>query len=153
MIPLDDFAAIADAFCRWAEADALDGAQELQLARILLAKLYAAALVLPDGTPSEIDPIETPSLSPQKAFCRFGELPINMYATCDPLVVPCEQPGVGDVADDLAGIYADLHRGLVLYRSGDVAAATWEWSFSFRSHWGDHAVGALTALQAFATRT
>jgi len=153
MSSLDDFAALADAFCRWAEADALDGAQELQLARVLLAKLYAAALVLPDSTPRETDPTEKPTLLPREAFRRFGALPINMYATCDPLVVPCEQPGVGDVADDLADIYADLHRGLVLYRSGDVAAAAWEWSFRFRFHWGDHAVGALSALQAFATRT
>jgi len=152
MTPLETFATLAHEFCSWAEAPSSDAHSELRCAQRLLPRLYASALDLPHGVPADAERHVQGALTYDAAFRRFGALPINMYATCDPLVVPCEEPGVGDVADDLADIYADLHRGLAMYRAGDTDAAAWEWSFNFRAHWGDHAVGALAALQAFATR-
>jgi uncharacterized protein DUF5063 len=56
---------------------------------------------------------------------------------------------VADVADDLADTYRDLWSGLVLYRLGRPEAAAWEWSFSFRAHWGHHVAGARYALHAW----
>lgn len=153
MTPLETFARLAQEFCSWTEAPPRDSQYELGRAQRLLSTLYAAALDLPEGVPINAEQPAHGALSHDAAFRRFGALPVNMYATCDPLVVPCESPEVGDVADDLADIYADLHRGLALYRAGHTGAAAWEWAFHFRAHWGDHAVGALAALQAFATRT
>lgn len=152
MTPLETFAMLAHEFCTWAEAPPRDSQDELRCAQRLLSRLYASALELPEGDPVDAERPAEGALSHDAAFRRFGALPVNMYATCDPLIVPCETPGVGDVADDLADIYADLHRGLAMYRAGDTDAAAREWSFHFRAHWGDHAVGALAALQAFATR-
>lgn len=152
MTPLETFALLAHEFCSWTEAPPMDENAELRCARRLLSRLYAAALDLPEGVPTDDERVVGAALGYKDAFRRFGALPINMYETCDPLILLGEEPAVGDVADDLADIYADLQRGLAMYRAGELDAAAWEWSFSFRYHWGDHAVGALGALQAFATR-
>jgi hypothetical protein len=54
-----------------------------------------------------------------------------------------------DLADDLADIWRDVKSGLLLYRSENPAAASWEWRFHFKAHWGRHATGAMHALQAW----
>ena len=51
----------------------------------------------------------------------------------------------GSLADDLADIYRDLRRGLVLWESERRSCAVWEWRFGFWSHWGAHLFGALSA--------
>ena len=81
---------------------------------------------------------------------RFGALPFNYYSQCfNPLVVPAEEPVTADLADDLADIWNDVKRGLILYESGAIEAAVWEWRFHFSAHWGHHACGSLYALQAW----
>jgi hypothetical protein len=50
------------------------------------------------------------------------------------------------LADDLADIYRDLRDGLAAWDSGRPDEAAWGWRFTYWSHWGAHAVGALGAL-------
>jgi hypothetical protein len=151
MTPAQRFAVLADRFCSWTEAPALSSDQELRAALELLPALCGAALELPRGELPAGSGVATGALNHHAAFRRFGALPINMYASCDPLTVPCTEPGIGDLADDLADIYADVSRGLHLYRTGDVSGASSQWSGTFWSHWGAHAASALVALHAQAT--
>lgn len=53
----------------------------------------------------------------------------------------------GSLADDLADIYRELKEGLSSLgnEGGDFREITWHWRFSYYSHWGWHAVHALTA--------
>jgi hypothetical protein len=55
------------------------------------------------------------------------------------------------LSDDLADIYLDLEDGLASQRNGvsrdDIL---WQWRFDFRSHWGRHAVSALTTIHHLA---
>ena len=78
---------------------------------------------------------------------RFGSLPFNYYSSVlDPHVVPSEESGVEDLAYDLADIYADLSEGFSLFRAGHTNEAVWSWCYSFRIHWGRHAVSAIRSL-------
>jgi hypothetical protein len=153
MSSVKSFASIVEEFCAWVARNPMAPEHELDSARRLAAQLYAAALDLPSGG-GPYPAKHAGGLEPTReaVFKRFACLPINMYASVDPLVVPGDEPGVGDVADDLTDTYFDLLRGLQLYRLGLHDAAASDWSLSFRTHWGEHVVGALSAMQAYATR-
>ena len=147
------FASLAGDFCRWVEAAPGTGEFELARARAFAARLYAAALDLAAGTADDQPaPALAGGLDYQDAFRRFAVLPIQAYGCADPLVVPPSSALLADVADDLADTYIDVRRGLALYLDGRVAAATWEWAFGFRTHWGTHTASALVALHAASTR-
>ncbi|MEA2328282.1 MAG: hypothetical protein QOE68_3241 [Thermoanaerobaculia bacterium] len=146
---IDQFVTAARAFIAWAEAPAsTDPHAEAVDARRNVVGLIAAAIALPDGTPSL-----SPSISDdeyQRVYMRFGNLPFNYYSECfNPLVVPAEEPVVADLADDLADIWRDLKGGLLLYDSGETESAVWHWSNHYSFHWGHHATAALYALQSW----
>lgn len=53
------------------------------------------------------------------------------------------------LADALTDIWRDLQEGLIALRQGASAkAVAWHWQFTFRAHWGAHALDALRALHA-----
>ena len=142
------FADVANAFCTWAEESSEDQIDQVPAALALLSNLYQLALVLPEL----FDEQDAPEIQDQdwkKVFARFGSMPFNYYSQFfDPLEVTGE-PTVADLADDLADIWRDLKRGLLLFQAGNVAAACWQWRQSFWSHWGQHATGALHALHSW----
>jgi hypothetical protein len=113
-----------------------------------LARLYAAALELPDvGFTDHPDPPDLPKADWDAMFKSFGALPFNYYwEVYDPAIEDSDEPVVGDVADDLADLYSDLIKGLWLLGRGHKMAAVWHWKFTFGCHWGRHAVSALRAL-------
>jgi hypothetical protein len=83
-------------------------------------------------------------------YARAGALPINYYSSYfDQSIVPAEEHEIGDVADDVADIYRDLFAGLALFDAGHKAEAQWEFRFSFLTHWGRHASGAIKALHCW----
>ena len=56
---------------------------------------------------------------------------------------------LGSLADDIAGIYLDLKKGLALMEAHPrrPQEPIWEWRFGFFSHWGKHhAIDALLAI-------
>jgi len=62
-----------------------------------------------------------------------------------------EEPIFCSLANDLAEIYLDLKDALKLLKSGvALNDIHWDWRFDFRSHWGKHAVSALTAIHCAA---
>ena len=146
--PVELFAEVATQFCEWAEGTPGDEASEAAAARMLLARLFVAALELRD-TGADVDPDGPTDSEWKEMFRRFGALPFNYYSTVDPHVVPGEQFFVGDLADDFADIWRDLKRGFVPYRLGDVAGAEATWREHFNIHWGRHAAEALWALQCW----
>ncbi len=138
------FAGAAKEFCYWAEATPEDQRNEVVTALGHLANLYQLALVLPEWFGEQ----DSPDISDREwnqVFVRFGSLPFNYYSQANPLEVLGES-GLADLADDLADIWRDLKGGLLLFQSGYVEAACWQWRTSFWSHWGKHASGAIFAL-------
>ncbi len=55
------------------------------------------------------------------------------------------------LSDDLTSVAAALAHGLRHFRDGAVIEALWWWQFSYLSHWGAEASGALRALQSVVT--
>jgi hypothetical protein len=147
---VEAFAAAAEEYCAWTEGATCGRVRDARIARSLVAELFRRALDLPrihdwDGEAPEISHDEY-----QRVYRRFGTLPFNYYSQCfDPLAVPAEEPGMADLADDLADIWRDVKAGLLLFRNGNGPGAAWEWRFHFDVHWGRHASGALHALQAW----
>ena len=83
-------------------------------------------------------------------FKRFADVPVSYYRTLlDPLNIDSEESGIGDVHDDLADIYGDLWHGLQAYNSGDIGYAVAYWRSSYDTHWGPHAAGAFSAIDAY----
>jgi GNAT superfamily N-acetyltransferase len=148
------FAVAAEQFCAWVESPPAEPADELLTARRFAARLYAAALELPaDNAGPVAEELPEPEVDRRAVCQRFGVLPINLYSAVDPLVLPANQPTVGDLADDLTDTYVDVLRGLAAFRAGSKDAAAWEWAFSFRTHWGSHLVSALSALHTLIVKS
>jgi Domain of unknown function (DUF5063) len=61
---------------------------------------------------------------------------------------------VGSLADDLADIYRDLKEGITLSSVRDYPARdiVFDWRCLFESHWGKHAINALTVLHALSAQ-
>lgn len=147
--PVRQFAIAARAFCAWSEGEPGTPEGEVVAALRHLTELYQDALNLPDS----FEDIDAPSIPDEEwavVFRRFDVFPFKHYSECfNPHVVPGEKPVVSDIADDLADIWRDVKRGLVLYSCGHFDAAAWEWKENFRYHWGHHAVGAIYALHCW----
>ena len=146
---VDEFAALARRYCVWAEGPPGDPDEDLTTARGLLALLQAAVLPLPDNCPttgSADDLISTEAW--KERYARFELLPIKGYwKVFDALVM--EQPVFNTLADDLSDIWRDLKQGLLLYDSGNVEEAIWQWRFNYEIHWGRHLLGAEYAIHSF----
>jgi len=111
---------------------------------VILPKVYAAALDLPDLEVSDNFDIERSVASPMAEICRlFGR-----YDCYHEFYDPYEEAEavMGSLGDDLADIYLDLANPLRAYDQGHVAEAIWEWKFSMQQHFGDHLVDAMRAL-------
>jgi hypothetical protein len=141
------FAEVARGYCSWCEGDSLGPDSESQAAA-WLARLYAAALVLPDREAQNSDGL--PDLpQPQADRAKANLTPfLGWYyrESFDPHPHLTDEPCMGDVGDDLLDVYRDVRAGLVSFDRGNAHDAAWHWSFLFRIHWGHHAAGGLFAL-------
>jgi hypothetical protein len=125
-----------------------------------LLNLYTAATRLPPITtrtgvkPEHPDDQLVSHSEWQTLYHHIGKcLPFDEYwDTFDPLSTKDREPACSTLADDLADVWRDIINGL---RSLDAhGAATrqnvwWEWRFSFHTHWGAHAIGALRAIHHY----
>ena len=149
--PVTHFAKVANRFCRWCEAlPAGESAAMISIsARRALADLYSAVLSIPDvyGDFAIVES-EDPPLPP-KPLPQLASLPFELYNTFYNPSSLDESPSMGDLFDDFQDIYRDLRTGLALYERRQVEAAAWHWHFSFRTHWGHHAVSAIFALETY----
>lgn len=138
-------------FCRWAESTPGNIAQEQTTAHELLSELYFLALSLPKA--KDFSYPDFPALTHDdwmKMHKRFGSLPFQYYNDFfDPLNLKKNEPGMGNICDDMADIYRDLKNGLTLYESIGETAGFSYWQSHFSIHWGRHLTGAMNALEYY----
>jgi hypothetical protein len=141
-----DLEQLARSFCEFCERDTslLPQTYGRELERHFIA-LYRAALDL-SGSPPDDD---APRISHDdwravydRARDHLGESN-HYWLMHDPRVE--EPPGLGDLADDVADTYRDLKSGLAMIDERPADDPSWDWRFSFDTHWGLHVSGALTA--------
>ncbi|SEG18156.1 protein of unknown function [Bryocella elongata] len=145
----EEFRELAQAYCK-----ALEVGAELSILRTHLLKLYVAAVSLP-AIPC--GPAPTRDITHDEAMGIFRligkKLPIDYYwDTFQPLADPPELAIASSLVDDLTDIWRDLKNGLLALENADAAAERgvwWNWRFSFYSHWGHHAIGALRVLHDY----
>ena len=145
--PIELFATLSKEFCAWCEAENL-GPEPQRTAASWLARLYAAALRLPQVEPEteEARP-ELPERSFEQIERNFAQFWGQGYRQVfDPRLENDEVPVIGDLGDDLSGVYNDIKTSLLLYERGKVLDAVWQWKFDHETHWGHHAVGALFCI-------
>ncbi|MBL8755667.1 MAG: DUF5063 domain-containing protein [Planctomycetes bacterium] len=151
--PLKEFATAASDFCSWCESEPATAVVEARTALQHLPRLYLLAHGLRElHDAPEVDGDRPTESAWRSVFKRFAALPVNYYYTVsDPLQIGGGPPDctIGDLADDLADIWRDLSDGLSLFRLGHLESAEWEWAFSFRTHWGKHAVDAMRSLHVW----
>lgn len=144
---ISTFADLARGYCAWCEGASLGRVPESQAA-IWLARLYAAALVLPEvDCENEDDVPDLPKAEADRAESNLAPFRGWYYRQCfDPDPRIDDAPSMGDVGDDLLDVYKDLKGGLMVFDRGALNDALWHWSFLHRIHWGHHAAGGLFAL-------
>jgi hypothetical protein len=150
--PFETFCATAAEYCALIEGiERLDRREALRRLSQLLPGLMFAAAHLPETDPSDEDLGHTiPDDSWSERFSALNEAmgdhgaywtTTDTRSTTEPAVV------LLPVADDLADIWRDLKPGVEALAAGarqeDV---TWEWRFSFETHWGAHAAEAIRAV-------
>jgi hypothetical protein len=148
------FAEEAVSFEQWARLGTSSGAVGARQCLVRLVQLYGAALALPSEWSDGLDASVAERVADQdtKAVASYfsARLPLDNYGEVfDPLGVPVEEPVIGSLVDDCCDIYRDVVTGLRLYTAGRHEEAVWQWAFNFRSHWGEHATGAIRALHAW----
>ena len=143
----ESFRQAAQAYCSWVEEGAGQIVEPAELAG-LLARLYVAALELPDvepvGGPEDEPPV------PQQPDAPLVGNQAYYWESLDPFDEG--RPGIASLCDDVLDIYADLKGPLAkLAQDPSWPDAVWCWRFSFRSHWGDHLTSALRAIHRLVT--
>lgn len=149
---IDELISTAREFCDWCRSNPGTRSEDGQRAHSLLTRLYAVALAVdqPATYDSDIEPKRVSDDEWNQVYARAGALPFNYYSSYfDPSEVPPKEGEIGDLADDIADIYRDLSAGLSLVDAGHIAEAQWELRFSFLTHWGRHASGAIRALHCW----
>jgi len=148
------FASEARRFIAWADGTTSAVAMQAPLALRHIVALYAAALELPQPWSEGVTAAHTPSPALVERLnavkLRAAAIPLQHYSEIfSPQLLPPEAPVVGDLADDLVAIYADVALGLSLYDAGSAEDAIWQWGFNFQVHWGEHASSAIRALHCY----
>lgn len=149
--PVEQFAERARQFREWVLSGTDTGSVAAQRALRLVSALYAAGLELPQ--PDRDYPVAEGAggPSPKEVYSNLaGRLPIQNYGeVLDPLLVPSDGSGIGDVADDIADIFGHVDRGLRWLEAGNSPEAVVEWGYWLPRHWGDHATSAMRAIHCW----
>jgi hypothetical protein len=145
MSSIQEFAKIARDFCQWCESPTEDRSERIMIS--WLCKLYGAAVLLPVvgyEYGSTVDVPEDRLTLVTQNFSKFNGWFYREVFNPDPCLQ--EEPGLGDIGDDLLDTYKDVCNGLIEYDLGQHQEALWWWSHFHRLHWGRHVVGALRGL-------
>lgn len=151
MVEVEHFARAAEAFRNYCRGHSVvSGSSEIRELIALLAELIRRAVLLPNvelpsGSEASTEVVEPITISVAGAGI-YWEI-FDALEGVDVAEVP--QAVLGDLADDLTGIYRDVTEGLLYWQAGTERGrreAAWSWKLTFESHWGEHATGALRAL-------
>ena len=144
-------------YCRLIEQDEDDSqGNSWKFARnclISIVKLYSAALFLPNIEPRTDDLIDRMDYDiwQFRRECLAQRLSRDCYwQIFEPLEQHLPEVLCGSLSDDLADIWRDVKVGLLEFDKSEASLdeAIWHWRFSFQTHWGKHAIGAIAALNA-----
>ena len=155
----DRFATVARQYCSVVESAAtLDRTELLLRIYRILPKLIDEAISLPQVDTSDDDQTveEMPRVSVRQSGDEWSHL-YNLlkeklgdwdlyWQVFDPITD--REAICGTLADDIADIYRDLRRGLVLHElpSCPSADVIWDWRLHYYFHWGQHAIEALFTI-------
>ena len=146
---MKEFAKAAQAFCSRARSPVQQHEQEAAVALQHIATLFAAGCApgWAGGEPADFDP---PGPGVDLVRAKAVALPFQRYSEVfKNLVVPPEQPVVGDLVDDLEDIYPGIALGLDPFDAGEIEEARNHWQFWFAGHRGEHATSAARALRSY----
>ena len=150
-LPIQQFDYVVESFCEWVEGEEheiIDARQHLIALITIIPHLESFRESTDELKGSSFDELKPR----EETHKRFSDLPFQYYRSVfDPLNLgSTEEIVTGDLHDDLADIYRDLRKGLELHRNGSgVRRALSFWVDSYFSHWGHHALSALSAIDAF----
>jgi hypothetical protein len=147
------FASQAERYVRWLDRVVTDEVPTVNMRELheLLGLLQAAAARMSAGPPGDEPDRELDFMRISTAQIR-PKLPIDAYSVVfdpfeyDPLEQDPPKPVMAMISDDLHDIYADLMKGLTLYRAGQSRKALWQWHFTYYTHWGRHLSHAQSAI-------
>src|SRR5689334_392569 len=126
-MPPVSFAAAAEAFILLVDSSAaLPPVEFVHELEHRIVDLYAAALTLEPGEPSEED--LPPRVSDDEVRAVYGHVSaklgdFNFYSLIFDPFEPGEKPVDTSLADDIADIYRDVREGLDAFREGHVSDA------------------------------
>lgn len=158
--PIKDFVSTARAYCTFIETDqGHDPRQFLRTIQKDLLTLYRMGLDLPAITPAREVATELADqkmlmdrvrrlLTDRVPFMYYWNA-TNTLQVNDPATI-----ATGDLVNDLAGIYQDLKRGLILFDTHDQSTkedAIWQFRFGYEQHWGNHCMDALHIIHRYLT--
>jgi hypothetical protein len=153
--PIYAFAAEARRYCSLVEGnDPCNSWMFAQACLMQVLRLYDRALLLPEIESETADLLNGINHETWQAVRREvgRKLARDYYwEIFEPLEQAKPEPVLGSLSDDLADIWRDLKTGVAEMDGGRATAindATWHWRFSFETHWGHHATGAIAALHA-----
>lgn len=151
-----NFADVAARYCAHIEkCEKFINRAFIKKAHALLVELYAMALTLPNvpATNTRILASVPKTFVGLKRILKKIQKRTHQHdfhwEIFDPYDDKDHEPVCGWLADDFADIYRDIKTGLVAFEKGTpkaISEAVWQWRFSFWSHWGEHATGAIHAL-------
>jgi hypothetical protein len=146
------FLAVAEEYCRFVESRS--DYKRVALCRRaleLIAQLVSLGAQLPSVEPDTIEPPRS-SISHGEWSDIFSDLVGQLesvdgyWMVFDPYDPNEHDSIMSSLADDVADIYRDLKDSLPPSGRAPTNDELWSLKFSFETHWGQHAVSALTAL-------
>jgi hypothetical protein len=145
----DDLKAAIDAFLELVESPPENAQWKLRALAAALDRLAVVYHSIEDIEPTS-DKAETEPRDHAIVYQRLAKLfpEFGIYAEVEPATAyrgSLGEPLMGDAVDDLQDIAGDLYEVAALLRKGEVDNATWQFRFSFESHWGRH----LRSLQGY----
>jgi len=147
-----DFHSAAEEFCKLAGSSEPKSKNDLwRIRELLLQLIFHIPAVENHQHDVERDGGDLSDEAFAEAVKGFQAFPFAYYRMVfDPHDLAAkDEPVVGMLFDDLADIYRDLFRGLDQWESDHVDEACFDWSQSYSTHWGRHAVNALTAIETY----
>jgi len=130
------------------------GIDEMKRIRDRLMELCIAAMALPDPDELEYDDLENTDIRKRrvKRDIIFEDRYRHYYSLLWPYdgigdsKEEPEIPVMSDLVDDIYDICVDLSYGLEYYEAGLIHRAVFLWRLSYLSHWGEHAIQAVYAM-------
>ncbi len=130
------------------------GIDEMKRIRDRLMELCIAAMSLPNPDEIEYDDLENTDIRKRRVnrdimfedrYRHYFSLFWPYDGIGDSKEEP-ETPVMSDLVDDIYDICADLSYGLEYYEAGLIHRAVFLWRLSYLSHWGEHAIQAIYAM-------